>query len=87
MRVVSSRLFRNVGVCGGGGCVGCGHGGYWVRLVYLRIGYGIVGCRIEAMCGWGWISRFALEDAEVVGVWPLYEGLTCFSSEVGCAGC
>jgi len=47
-------------------------------------GYGIVGCRIEVMCGRGWVSCFALEYVEMVGVVPLYEGLTRFTSEVGC---
>ena len=46
-----------------------------------------MGCKIEAMCGWGLIPRFALEDVELVGVRSLYEGLTFFTSEVGCAGC
>jgi len=85
--VVSSRLFRNVGVRGGGGFMGCGHGGGWVYLVYLGVWFGIVGCRIGAMCGWGWVPRFVLEYVELVGVWPLYMRLTCFTPEVGGAGC
>ncbi len=87
MWAVSSRLVRDVEVCGGGGFVGYVYGGYWVFLVYLGIWYGIVRCRVEAMCCWGWVPSFALEYVELVGVWPLYEGLACFPSEVGCAGC
>ena len=74
-------------MCGGGGFVGCGYVGYWVCLVYLGMGYGIFGCRIEAMCGWGWVPRFALKFVELVVGLPECEVLMCFSLEVGCAGC
>ena len=84
---VAGRLLGDVGVCGGGGFIECMRGRYWAYLVYLRMGYGTVGFRIEAMCGWGWIPRFVLEDVAMVSVWPLYQGLTSFSSKVGCAGC
>ena len=42
----------------------CGYGGFCFRLVFVKMGYGGVGCKIEAMYGWGWIPRFALEDVE-----------------------
>jgi len=53
VQVVAGWLFRDVGVGGGGGYLGCGYGGFWVFLVYLGMGYGSVGCKIEAVCGWG----------------------------------
>ena len=87
MWVVSSGLFGDVGVGVGGSFLGCGNGGDWVCLVYLGVWYGIAGCRVEAMCDWGWVPRFALKYIELVGVWSLYMGLTCFTSEVGCAEC
>ena len=87
MGIVAGRLSRDLGVGGGGGCVGYGYRGFRVCLVYSGMGYGSVGCKIEAVCGWGWIPRLALDDVELVGVRSLYEGLTCFTSEVSCAGC
>ena len=51
--VVSSGLFKDVVVGGGGGPVGCGHMGDWVCLGYSRDRHGGVGCRVEAMGGWG----------------------------------
>ena len=67
--------------------MGCGYGGFRVCLVYLGMRYGVVGCKIEAMCGCGRIPRFALKDVELIGVRSLYEGLTCYTSEVGFAVC
>ena len=54
MGVVAGRLFGDIVRVGwGGGFVGCGYRGYCFRLVCLGMGYGVVGCKIEAMCGWG----------------------------------
>jgi hypothetical protein len=72
-------------VSGGEGYVGCGYGGFWVFIVYLGMGYGSVGCKIEAVCGWGRAPYFTLEDVELVGTRSLYVGLTCFTSGVGSA--
>ena len=55
-------VFGDVGVGGGGVFLGRGYGGFCFRLVCLGMGYSGVGCKIEAMYGWGWIPRFALED-------------------------
>ena len=73
------------GVGGGDGLMGCGLVGGWVCLVYSRVGYGVVSCRVEAMCGWGWVPPFALKYVELVGVCSLGMGFTCFTSEVGSA--
>ena len=87
MWVVPSELLGDVGVGGGGGPVGYGHMGDWVCLGCLRVRYGGVGWRVEAMCGWGRGPCFALKCVEVVGVYSLDMGLTCFTSEVGGARC
>ena len=67
------------------GPMGCGHVGGWVCLGYLGVRCGGVGGRVEAMCGWGWVPRFALEYVELVGVCLLGMGFTCFTSEVSSA--
>ncbi len=69
MSLVSGGLYGNIGVGGGEGLVGRGPREDLVRLVYLGIGYSIVGCRVEAMCGWRWNPRFAMEYVELVGDW------------------
>ena len=65
--------------------MGCGHVGGWVCISYLRVRYAGVGDRVEAVCGWGWVPRFALKYVEMVGVFLLRMGLTCFTSEMGSA--
>ena len=59
--------------------MGCGCGGFWVFFVYLGMGYGSVGCRIEVVCGRGRVPRFTLKDVKLVGVRSLYAGLTYFA--------
>ena len=84
---VAGWLFDAVGVGGGEGDAGCRCGGYWIFLVYMGMGYGGVGCKIEAVCGRGRVLRFTLEDVELVEVRSLYAGLTCFTFSVDSAGC
>jgi hypothetical protein len=84
---IPSGLFGDVGVGGGGGPLGCRHMGDWVCLGCLRVRYGCVGCRVDAICGWGWVPRFALKYVVLVGVCLLDMGLTCFTSEVSGARC
>ena len=54
----------------------CGYAGFWVLFVYLGMGYGSAGCKIEAVCGWRRVPRFTLEDVELVGIRSLCKGLT-----------
>ena len=82
VRVVPSGLFRGVGVCDGVP-MGCGHEGGRVCLGNLRVRYGGVGGRVDAMCGWGWVPRFALKYVELIGVCSLGMGFTCFTSGMG----
>jgi len=85
--VVAGWMLGDVGVGGRGSFAGRGYGGFCFRLVWLVMGYSGVGCKIDAMCGWGWTPRFALEDVELVGFQSLCEDLTCFTSGADCAGC
>jgi hypothetical protein len=64
--------------------MGCVHVS-WVCIGYLRVGCGGVGGRVDALCCWGWIPRFALNYIELVGVCSLDVDFTCFTSVAGSA--
>ena len=53
----------------------------------MGVGSGVDGGGVEDMGGWGWVPSFALEYVELIRVWLLHGGLTCFPSWVGSAGC
>ena len=85
MWVVSGGLYGAIGVGGGGILVGRRPRGDWVRLFYSGVGYAIVGCRVEAVCGLRWDLRFALENVELIGGW-LFPSVARFMSAAGWAG-
>ena len=84
--VLSGELYGNIGVGEGGVLVGRGPRGDLARLVYAGVGYAILGCSVDSMCGWGWDPRFALECIELVGAW-LFPSVAWLTSPAVWAGC
>ena len=75
-----SVCFRGGGVGRGGSLMGCGHLGGWVCLCESGVRCGGVVGRVNAMCDWGWVPRFALEYVELLGVRLLGMGFMCLAS-------
>jgi hypothetical protein len=73
-------------VDGGGVLEGWVHTEGWVCFVCLRVVCVSAGCRVEAMCDWGWVPSFALEYVELIRV-VVYQSLTCFLSMADRACC
>jgi hypothetical protein len=80
---LASWLFKGVDVGGGGGYVGCGYRGFGVFILYLGLRYGGIVYLVDAVCSWGRVPRFTLEDVGMVRIRSLCVGHTFFTSGLG----